>query len=72
MKQKPTANIVDVATRIIGGSQAELAKRCGVSKQAVSKWRKSGQVGLKSVKKLSEVTGLPAQAIRPDVYWTAS
>jgi DNA-binding transcriptional regulator YdaS (Cro superfamily) len=68
--QNAQPNIVDVAIRIVG-SQVELAKQCGVSKQAVAKWRASNRVGVKSVKKLSEVTGLPPYVIRPDVFWSA-
>jgi hypothetical protein len=47
------------------GSQAKLARELGVTRQAVSKWRR---VPLKYVRLVSQFTGLTAAILRPDIY----
>lgn len=47
------------------GSQSNLAKELGVTRQAVSKWR---HVPLKYVRLVSRFTGFSPAVLRPDIY----
>ena len=48
-------------------SQARLAELIGVQDAAVCKWE-SGRVGINSVLKVEQVTGIPRYILRPDIY----
>lgn len=47
-----------------GGAQA-LAKRLGVSRQAVQKWH---VIPAHWVRTIEDITGVPAEEIRPDIF----
>lgn len=50
------------------GSMSELARRLKISRQAISKWRRSG-IPRMHVLKLERLTGIPRSSLRPDVHW---
>lgn len=54
----------------IAGSQSALARRVGVSQQYISKIirKKGGRVPAELVVPISDVTGIPRQVLRPDLY----
>jgi DNA-binding transcriptional regulator YdaS (Cro superfamily) len=47
------------------GSLSEVARRLGVSRQAIAQWDK---VPVKHLRVISEMTGIPCQKLRPDLY----
>ena len=49
------------------GGVAALAARCGVTRQAVSLWRRAGRVSLASVEAVAAATGRAVGEIRPDL-----
>lgn len=49
------------------GGIGALAERLGISPQAVHKWRKSG-VPAERILELEELSGVPREVIRPDLY----
>ncbi len=51
------------------GSQSELARRCKVSRQAVSGWVKRGKVPPEFVPCVAEATGVPDWQLAPDIFW---
>lgn len=55
--------LVDVFVAV--GGAVELAKRLGITRQAVNLWP---MVPLKHLKAVSEITGIPRQQLRPDLY----
>jgi DNA-binding transcriptional regulator YdaS (Cro superfamily) len=48
-------------------TQAELAKKIGVTQGAISQWLKRG-VPPKRVRAVERVTGIPRERLRPDIY----
>ncbi len=66
MEKVATENVVVTAAKKLK-SQRAIAEACGVSVQAVSKWKKK-QVGAKYVNRFAEVTGIPRWVVRPDLY----
>lgn len=57
----------DIITEIRArrGAVTAIAKKCGVSKAAVSKW---GRVPKRHLEAVSELTGLPVAHLRPDLF----
>lgn len=47
------------------GSEAELARRIGVSRQAIPQFKRCPP---KRVAQISEATGVPKHVLRPDLY----
>jgi DNA-binding transcriptional regulator YdaS (Cro superfamily) len=47
---------------------AELARKLGVSPQAVSAWRQRGRVPAERVLQIEQLTGVSRYALRPDIY----
>jgi len=47
------------------GGLSELSRRLGVTRQAVSNWNK---VPFKYIRSISEMTGIPREKLRPDLY----
>lgn len=62
MKQRHPS-LVDAL--VAAGGIAELARQLGVTRQAVSLWDK---IPLKHLRAVSEMTGIPRQQLRPDLY----
>lgn len=52
------------AARAAAGSYRKIAKRIGLTPQAISRWKRIPQAHLEEV---SELTGLPASVLRPDL-----
>ena len=48
------------------GSQAEVARKCGVSPQAITKWL--SRIPAERVLEVEKATGLPRHELRPDLY----
>ncbi len=61
MKKDPILNEVFAAT----GTAAALGAFLGVSRSAVSQWKK---VPLRYLKQVSDLTGIPRRRLRPDLY----
>lgn len=51
-----------------GGYEAVSSKLRGTTRQAVYKWVASGRVPPKRAIALSEIIGIPAHELRPDVF----
>lgn len=51
------------------GSIARIAKVCGISRSAVSQWKR---VPRWHVKKIGDALSIPYEAIRPDLFGTSS
>lgn len=49
------------------GGMGDLAKKCGVTYQAVQKWR-DGRVPAERVLQIESVTGVSRHELRPDIY----
>ena len=47
------------------GSQSELARRLSISRAAVCHWRR---VPFRHLRALAEMTGVPRERLRPDLY----
>lgn len=47
------------------GNAVKLATHLGISRQAVSRWKK---VPMRHLSAISDLTGIPRQELRPDVY----
>lgn len=45
-------------------SQSELARELGISRQAVHKWQR---VPRKQLRRVAEISGMPAETLRPDL-----
>jgi hypothetical protein len=44
------------------------ASELGITRQALSDWRKKGRVSVARVREVSRLTGIPRERLRPDVY----
>ncbi|GIU22143.1 Cro/CI family transcriptional regulator [Shewanella sp. MBTL60-007] len=53
-----------------GVSQADIAKACNVTQQAVSQWFVSGLIPAKRAQTVKAVTGIPLHKLNPQVYPT--
>lgn len=61
----------EILTKLIEhfGSEAEVARRLNVSRQAVNKWKEGKyKIAPKSVLKISDILDIPVTEIRPDIY----
>jgi DNA-binding transcriptional regulator YdaS (Cro superfamily) len=59
--------IVDRVIETYGGAAA-LARRLGISRNAVSDWRSKQRVPVERVLDIEKLTGIPRYEIRPDIY----
>lgn len=55
---------MDEVKRRAGGAHA-LARRLGISRQAVTRWQK---VPIGRVRQVAAIIGVPARCIRPDIF----
>jgi len=62
MKRR-TPELIDVISAV--GSLSELARQLGLTRQAVSHWDK---VPIKYLRVVSEMTKIPREKLRPDLY----
>ena len=49
-------------------SRSKIARELGINLSAVSRWFKAGRIPAERVPAVSELTGVPRKAIRPDIY----
>lgn len=61
-------NPVELALASLGCSQSELARRLGISRNAVSLWKLRGKVPVEHVLLLSEVSGVPCHILSPKFF----
>ena len=66
MSKRGWEKAVDEAIRRLG-SRGALAKRLGITRQAILLWPKRGPKA-EHVKILEELSGVPRHEIRPDIY----
>jgi DNA-binding transcriptional regulator YdaS (Cro superfamily) len=52
-------------------TQVKAAARFGVTQKAISKWV-NGELPLKRVRQVEQITGIPAWKLRPDTFKRAS
>lgn len=64
MAKKPQPAVIAFACEKAGNAAA-LARKLGISKQAVSQWT---EIPIRHVHKIKEVTGIPLTDLRPDVF----
>lgn len=57
------SNAVDLALESLGCTQTELAKKMGVHRSTICAWRKRQEIPPREVKKLSEISGVPAHLL---------
>ncbi|MGN1209098.1 MAG: helix-turn-helix domain-containing protein [Duodenibacillus sp.] len=62
------SNPVELALESLRCSQSELARKMGVHRSCISAWRRRNRVPLSSVKRLSEVSGVPANLLSPKFF----
>lgn len=60
-------NIVDRIVEAYGGAAA-LARRLGISRNAISDWRAANCIPAERVLDIERLTGVPRHLIRPDIY----
>lgn len=63
-----TFNPIVVALSYRGCSQATLAKELGVSRATVAVWKRRGFIPPKNVKRVAELTGIPAHVLCPTYF----
>lgn len=61
-------NPIELALMSLGCTQTELAKRLGFKRATVSSWKKRGFIPVKQVRKVSEVSGIPAHVLCPEYF----
>lgn len=61
MKQNPWVRVVAVL-----GSQAEVARRAGCSRQAVFEWKRTGSIPKFYATRLHNLTGIPLEDLLED------
>lgn len=49
-------------------TQTELAERIGIDQPSLSRWERGGKIPAERVRKVSEVTGIPREELRPDLF----
>ena len=59
--------MVDDAIRAAGGP-TKLARALGLDHSTIIGWRRIGRVPAERVRKVSEVTGIAAHLLRPDLF----
>lgn len=55
------------ALSVLGGG-AEAARRLGVTRQAVWQWKQKGLLPISQIILIEHETGIPREALRPDIY----
>lgn len=68
MSRKHQPAVIAFACEKAGGA-TELARKLGISKQAVSQW---SEIPIRHVHRVHEVTRIPLTDLRPDVFHPAS
>lgn len=50
------------------GAKAKLARALGITHAAVQQWQGRGHVPVERVLQVERITGIPREALRPDLY----
>ncbi|WP_235907622.1 YdaS family helix-turn-helix protein [Siccirubricoccus phaeus] len=58
---------MEAAIQAAGGASA-LARALGLTPGVVTQWRKAGRVPAERVRAISQATGVPPEALRPDLF----
>lgn len=67
--QRQAAKVALLRAIALAGTQVELAKRIGVTQQALSAWvRKDGLCSNRFVEAVEAATGVSRHLLRPDIY----
>ncbi len=61
-------NPVVLALESLRCSQSELARQIGVKRATVAIWKKRGHIPARSVKKVTDVTGIPPYVLCPEYF----
>lgn len=62
------AEAIEAVKGKLGGNRG-VAEALGIKPQAISQWKR---IPLDRVRRVSELTGIPASELRPDVVWKMS
>ena len=63
-----TFNPVIFALESLKCTQSDLARQIGVKRATVSIWKKRGHIPARSVKKVTEATGIPSYVLCPEYF----
>lgn len=61
-------NPVVLALESLKCTQSELARQLGVARATVAIWKKRGHIPARSVKKVTDVTGIPSYVLCPEYF----
>jgi DNA-binding transcriptional regulator YdaS (Cro superfamily) len=61
-----SSKLIDVVAKAVGGQRA-LAKKLGLSPQAVNRWKRS-RIPAERVIEIEKITGVARHVLRPDIY----
>lgn len=61
-------NPVVLALESLKCSQSELARQIGVKRATVAVWKKRGHIPVRSVKKVTDATGIPPYVLCPEYF----
>jgi len=69
MGEHVVSSLAEIARRAIAaaGGGAVVARRCGIGRSAVQDWKQRG-IPPRHVPVMAELSGLPMQALRPDMF----
>lgn len=59
-------NPVDLATKVLGCNDCQFAKKMGVARTAVAKWRKNSKIPARRLPMASRLTDLPISVLNDD------
>jgi DNA-binding transcriptional regulator YdaS (Cro superfamily) len=66
-KKLVTYNPIEEAIKIMG-TQAALAKKCGVKQPTITKWLRNGWVPAKKVLLVENIVGISRKLLNPEIY----
>lgn len=69
MSEHVASSLAEIACRAIAGlgGGAAVARACGIKRSAVQDWKRRG-IPPKHVPLVAQLSGLPMQALRPDMF----
>lgn len=67
-RNMPKINPIVIAIESLNCTQSDLARQIGVKRATVSIWKKRGFIPVRNVKKVAEVTGIPAYVLCPEYF----
>lgn len=70
MRKPSVTKVVDLAVARTGSLKL-LAKRLGISRQAIQQWRDKDDLPIKHVRTIEEITGISRHVLRHDIFGDA-